>query len=168
MEKKFIVEQKQLLAVLTAMQPICTRRTTLDATSCIMFHVSARELILKSTDLEISLQVSCQVSDCSLRESEQFLVPGKRIFDIVKELNGAIELELQDNQLHIVCEGVQVSLHIKDSQEFPPLPERIENLDAYRKRCIQRNARRRELFSSTEQLKPRIKWPSYRGWLARF
>ena len=56
MEKKFAIDQKNLCSLLTAMQPICTRRTALDATSNILFHVSAKELVLKSTDLEISLQ----------------------------------------------------------------------------------------------------------------
>lgn len=128
MEKKFIIEQKELLSVLTAMQPICTRRTTLDATSCIMFHIGAKELILKSTDLEISLQASCSIIESDFRQAEQFLVPGKRIFDIVKELSGTITLELSENQLHITCDDVHLSLNIKDAQEFPPLPERIENL----------------------------------------
>ncbi len=128
MEKKFIIEQKELLSILTAMQPICTRRTTLDATSCIMFQVGAKELILKSTDLEISLQASCSVVESDFRQAEQFLVPGKRIFDIVKELSNTITLELHENQLHITCDDVHLSLNIKDAQEFPPLPERIENL----------------------------------------
>ena len=128
MEKRFIVEQKELLCVLTAMQPICTRRTTLDATSCIMFNIGAKELILKSTDLEISLQASCAVIESDFRSVEQFIVPGKRIFDIVKELSDTITLELSENQLHIIAEDVHVSLHIKDAREFPPLPERIENL----------------------------------------
>jgi DNA polymerase-3 subunit beta len=128
MEKKFIIEQKELLSILTAMQPICTRRTTLDATSCIMFHIGAKELILKSTDLEISLQASCSVIESDFRQAEQFLVPGKRIFDIIKELSGTITLELHDNQLNITCDDVHLSLNIKDAQEFPPLPERIENL----------------------------------------
>ncbi len=128
MEKKFIVEQKQLLAILTAMQPICTRRTTLDATSCIMFHIGAKELILKSTDLEISLQASCAVIESDFRQAEQFLVPGKRIFDIIKELGDTITLELHENQLNITCDDVHLSLNIKDASEFPPLPERIENL----------------------------------------
>lgn len=128
MEKKFIVEQKELLSILTAMQPICTRRTALDATSCIMFHIAAKELILKSTDLEISLQASCTIVESDFRQAEQFLVSGKRIFDIIKELNGPITLQLHENQLNITCEDVHMSLHIKDAQEFPPLPERIENL----------------------------------------
>ncbi len=128
MEKKFIVEQKELLSILTAMQPICTRRTTLDATSCIMFNIGTKELILKSTDLEISLQASCPVIESDFREAEQFLVPGKRIFDIIKELGNTITLELNENQLHITCDEVHLSLNIKEAQEFPPLPERIENL----------------------------------------
>ncbi len=128
MEKKFIVEQKQLLAVLTTMQPICTRRTTLDVTGYIMFNVGTKELILKSTDLEISLQASCTVVENDLRHQEQFLVPGKRIFDIVKELSDTITFEFSDNQLHIACHDLNVSLHVKEASEFPPLPERIENL----------------------------------------
>ncbi|MBY0110163.1 MAG: DNA polymerase III subunit beta [Candidatus Babeliaceae bacterium] len=128
MEKKFIIEQKELLSVLTAMQPICTRRTTLDATSCIMFHIGAKELILKSTDLEISLQASCPIIESDFRQAEQFLVPGKRIFDIVKELNNTITLELRENQLNITCDDVHLTLNIKEASEFPPLPERIENL----------------------------------------
>jgi DNA polymerase-3 subunit beta len=128
MEKKFIIEQKQLLSVLTAMQPICTRRTTIDATSCIMFNIGAKELILKSTDLEISLQASCSVIESDFRQAEQFLVPGKRIFDIIKELSDTIVLEVHENQLHITCDDVHLSLNIKDASEFPPLPERIENL----------------------------------------
>ena len=57
MNNRFVVEQKPFLALLSAMQPICTKRTTLDATTS---HVCCghKELVLKSTDLEISLQSS--------------------------------------------------------------------------------------------------------------
>ena len=128
MEKKFVIDQKNLCSLLTAMQPICTRRTALDATSNILFNVSAKELVLKSTDLEISLQSSCPIYESTIKESTQFLVPGKRIFDIVRELDDAITLELVDNQLIITSDTVNLSLNIKDAQEFPQLPERIENL----------------------------------------
>ncbi len=128
MDKKFVIEQKQILAILTAMQPICTRRTTLDATSCIMFTVGAKELILKSTDLEISLQASCALLESDFRQTEHFIVSGKRIFEIIKELSDTITFELYENQLHIICDEVHLSLNIKDAAEFPPLPERIENL----------------------------------------
>lgn len=128
MKKQFVVEQKALLSVLAAMQPICTKRTTIDATTSILFQVSHRELILKSTDLEISLQVSTAIQESSFTEEESFLVPGKRIFDVVKELEGSITFSLFESQLIITAGQVHLALNIKAAQEFPPFPERIENL----------------------------------------
>lgn len=128
MKKRFVVDQKNLLGLLASMQPICTKRTTVDTTSNILFHVGHRELVLKATDLEISLQASCILTESSLVQPESFLVPGRRIFEIVKELDGAIVCDFSDNQLTVQSDSVNLSLNIKDTQEFPPLPERIENL----------------------------------------
>lgn len=128
MEKKFIIDQKALHAVLASMQPICTKRTALDATSTILFHVGHRELVLKSTDLEISLQTSCLLVESTCTSSESFLVPGRRIFEIVKELDGTIEFTIARNQLSVRADTAHINLHIKNAQEFPPFPERIENL----------------------------------------
>lgn len=128
MENKFVVDQKALLSILASMQPICTKRTTLDATSSILFQVGLKELILKSTDLEISLQSSYLVDESSVDQPLSFLVSGRRIFDLVKELDGQIECSVQNQQLVVKSGSVNLALNIKDSEEFPPFPERIENL----------------------------------------
>jgi len=124
----FIVEQKGLFAILASMQPICSKRTTLDATTAILFHVGHKELTLKSTDLEISLQASCAIKESDVQESMTFLVSGRRIFDLVKELDNDITFNITDTQLFLRSGAVNLSLNIKDSSEFPPFPERIENL----------------------------------------
>lgn len=128
MENKFIVDQKALLSILGSMQPICTKRTTLDATSSILFQVGMKEMVLKSTDLEISLQASYAIKDSSIEEPISFLVNGRRIFDFVKELDGDIEFCIQEQQLVIKSGSVDLALNIKNAEEFPPFPERIENL----------------------------------------
>lgn len=128
METTFVVEQKPLIGLLGSMQPICTKRTTLDATSNILFQVGHKELVLKSTDLEISLQTSYTLKDSSVTEPTSFLVSGRRIFDLIKELDGDIELALEGQQLKVKTGSVYVALNIKDQGEFPPFPERIENL----------------------------------------
>ncbi|MBI2774874.1 DNA polymerase III subunit beta [Candidatus Dependentiae bacterium] len=128
MAHTFIVAQKELFSILSSMQPICSKRTTLDTTSYILFQAGHRELILKSTDLEISLQSSCSLISSSINDTLTFLVPGKRLFDLVKELDGDIECTLKNNQFFIKSGAVNVGLHIKDAQTFPPFPERIENL----------------------------------------
>lgn len=128
MEKKFTIDQKSLLTILSSMQPICSKRTALEATSSVLFNISNKELILKSTDLEISLQASCPLLESPLTENQSFLVSGKRIFEIVKELEGPIHCSIQPHQLELHTTGVHLSLNIKDNEEFPPFPERIENL----------------------------------------
>ncbi len=128
MDNLFVVEQKSLLSVLSSMQPICTKRTTLEATSSILFHVGYKELVFKSTDLEISLQSSYQLKASDISEIKTFLVSGKRIFDLVKELEGDIEFTLTDTQLCLKAGVVKLALNIKDPEQFPPFPERIENL----------------------------------------
>ncbi|MGE0207424.1 MAG: hypothetical protein AB7R69_06270, partial [Candidatus Babeliales bacterium] len=76
MAGRFIVDQKTFFSILSSMQPICSKRTTIDATSSILFHVGHKELVLKSTDLEISLQATCSIEDSSFAQTESFLVPG--------------------------------------------------------------------------------------------
>lgn len=128
MAQKFVVDQKVLLSILSSMQPICSKRTTVDTTSSILFQVGHKELILKGTDLEISLQSTCEIAESTFSEPESFLVSGKRIFDLVKELEGPITCELANQQLSLNAGSVNLGLNIKDAEAFPPFPERIENL----------------------------------------
>lgn len=127
-EYTFVVEQKPFVSLLAAMQPICTKRTTLDATSYLHISVGHRELVIKSTDLEVSLQASHPLQEGNSADTPPFLVSGKRLFDIVKELDGLITFSLVNNQLVIRSGSVRLSLNIRDAQDFPPFPERIENL----------------------------------------
>ncbi len=124
----FVVEQKPLVTILSSMQPICSKRTTIDATTSILFQVGHKELVLKSTDLEVSLQHSCSIKESSIEEVKTFLVSGKRIFELVKELEGDINFTINQAQLIVQAGKVKLALNIKDAQEFPPFPERIENL----------------------------------------
>jgi DNA polymerase III subunit beta len=128
MQNKFIVEQKPLLSILSSMQPICTKRTTLDATATIMFQVGHKELVLKSTDLEISLQASYLLKESDIFEQRTFLVSGRRLFDLVKELEGDISFIIDDTSLLVKAGSVNVALNIQSAEDFPPFPERIENL----------------------------------------
>lgn len=128
MSNSFVLNQKDFLATLFFMQSICTKKTTIASTSCILFQILNKELILKSTDLEISLQYTCPLKESSI-EQASFLVPGKKIFDVVKEMSGDIECIFDKNQLTLKAgKKINISFNIKDAQEFPPLPERIENL----------------------------------------
>ncbi len=128
MQNRCTIHQKSLMNILSSMQPICTKRTTLEATSSILFEMGYKEMVLKATDMEISLQSSYIMEDGSIEQPCSFLVPGKRIFDIVKELEGTIDFYVDGQQVNIKTNSIDMSLRVKDAQEFPPFPERIENL----------------------------------------
>jgi len=128
MKNTFVAEQKPLLSILASMQPICTKRTTLDATTAILFQVGHKELVLKSTDLEISLQSSYVLKESNITEPRSFLVNGRRLFDLVKELEDDITFSLDDKQLLLKAGPVNLTLNMRDPEDFPPFPERIENL----------------------------------------
>jgi DNA polymerase-3 subunit beta len=127
-QNTFIVDQKHLTHMLTFMQAICAKRTTLDATTAVLFQAGRNELILKSTDLELSLQYSCPLVTSGLEQQQQFLVPGRRLFELTKDLDGEIDFNVQTNNITLSSGNAQVALNIKDPAEFPPFPERIENL----------------------------------------
>ena len=83
---------------------------------------------MKATDLEVSLQYSCDLKENNI-EQKQFLVHGKKIFEVIKEIEGDITFTIENNQLCITSgSSLKISLLLKDASEFPPLPERIENL----------------------------------------
>ncbi len=123
----FSLDQKTLFSVLSWMQPICTKRTPLDLTTSLLFQIGYKEVIIKGTDLEVSLQATCPVINADLLDGHQFLVSGKRIYDMVKELEGIITFSVHANQLHIKTVSIDLTLNIKDAEGFPPFPERIEN-----------------------------------------
>ena len=127
MKNSFKVDQKVLVGLLSSMQPICSKKTTLDVTESILFQIMPRELILKATDLEISLQSSVSI-ESNLEETTAFLISGKRIFELVKEIEGEIEFVLTESHLRLKAQGVDLQLNIRPSQDFPTFPERIENL----------------------------------------
>lgn len=129
MENSFIVDQKPFVAILSSMQAICTKRTTLDATTYILLQIGHKELVLKSTDLEISLQASYALRESSITDTQSLLVSGRRLFEVVKELEGDIQFSITGQQLVLQNGGaVNLALNIKDISDFPPFPERIENL----------------------------------------
>jgi len=127
MKQTFRVDQKSLVSMLSSMQPICSKKTTLDVTESILFQVMPRELILKATDLEISLQSSVPI-ESTLEDSTTFLISGKRVFELVKEIEGEIEFILAESHLRLKARGVDLQLNIRSAEDFPPFPERIENL----------------------------------------
>lgn len=128
MKQNFVIKQKLINGMLAAMQPICSKRTPLESTTGVLFEIGLKEVVLKATDMEISLQYSAPVIDCNVEEPVSILVPGKRIFDLVKELEDEIFFGINEEQLTVQAGGAKINLNLKDVEDFPEFPEVIENL----------------------------------------
>jgi len=68
------------------------------------------------------------LKESDVAEQRSFLVNGRRLFELVKELEGDIIFSLDDKQLILKAGTVDLSLLIQGPEDFPPFPERIENL----------------------------------------
>ncbi len=136
MSVTFSFDRDTLFPILASLQPLCTRRTTVEATSNLLLRISNKELVIKATDLEISIQASCELIDSNALTPQNILIPGRRFFEVVRELEGAITCNFEDNQLAITTDTIELRLNVRDSEEFPPFPERIENLLSFEKRDL--------------------------------
>ncbi|HAU30408.1 MAG: polymerase III subunit beta protein [candidate division TM6 bacterium GW2011_GWF2_43_17] len=136
MSVTFSFDRDTLFPILSSLQPLCTRRTTVEATSNLLLRISNKELVIKATDLEISIQASCELIDSNALTPQNILIPGRRFFEVVRELEGAITCTFEENQLSITTDSIELRLNVRDSEEFPPFPERIENLLSFEKRDL--------------------------------
>lgn len=127
---EFFVEKQAIFSTLQSVQPICSKRTALDVTANILMQVSPSELVLRATDLEISFQASFQITS-SLTENFQFTVHARRLMELIKDLDGNLSFAWNGSSLSISSSknpDVGIVLATAPTENFPPFPERIENL----------------------------------------
>ncbi|HVM00368.1 MAG TPA: DNA polymerase III subunit beta [Egibacteraceae bacterium] len=96
-------------------------RATLPALSGVRLEVAGDRLVLASTDLEASSELSIPVQ--AEREGVT-LVPGKLLGDIVRSLpNAAVSAEADGDRLHLRCGRARFDLRVMPVEDFPALPE---------------------------------------------
>lgn len=134
MKLSFTLDQEQLESALSLLQGVCGKRTAVEATTNILLGLDGQsdELILKATDLEISLQCTLPLLESSIGEGHAvaFLVGGRRFFELIKELSGPLVLTYDGVRLTIVAQdipGTKIALATADASLLPALPENIEN-----------------------------------------
>ena len=82
---KITIAKDQIIAGLQAVQNVVSTRTTLPILSNVLLRAAAGKLEFTATDLDVT--VSCEVEAKVEREGAT-TVPVKKIFGIVRELNG--------------------------------------------------------------------------------
>lgn len=121
---KIKIKRDALLAGLAAVQNVISTNTTLPIASNVLLKAEKGRLDLTATDLDVT--VSCSV-EAEVEKPGATTSPVRRLFGIVKEMDGAeVELETDDeNHVTEVRCGYSV-YHVNGlgPDEFPPEPGR--------------------------------------------
>lgn len=118
---KLTIEKGQLVQSVGVVSKGMSSRSTLPILSGIHLETDEGSLILRTTDLEISIQHSIPV----LVEREgATVVPGKLFTDIIKSFpEAAVTLELKDDSLLVTCLDSVFTIHTLNPLDFPLFPQ---------------------------------------------
>src|SRR6202167_6701055 len=97
------IAKDQLIHGLQAVQNIVSSRTTLPILSNVLLNAKDDRLELTATDLDVT--VSCAV-EAKVKKAGATTVPVKKLFGIVRELNGSeIDIETDDKNITSIRSG---------------------------------------------------------------
>jgi DNA polymerase-3 subunit beta len=117
----FTITKDQIIAGLQAVQNVVSTRTTLPILSNVLLRAEGNQLEITATDLDVT--VACKV-EAKVAKPGATTLPVKKLFGIVRELNGEIEIEADEKNIASVRSGSSYfKIHGLGADEFPPLPK---------------------------------------------
>jgi DNA polymerase-3 subunit beta len=115
------ITKEQIIAGLQAVQNVVSTRTTLPILSNVLMRAEGTHLEFTATDLDVT--VACKV-EAKVAKPGATTLPVKKLFGIVRELNGEIEIEVDDKNVASVRSGSSFfKINGLAADEFPPLPK---------------------------------------------
>ena len=115
------ITKDQIIAGLQAVQNVVSTRTTLPILSNVLIRAEGSHVEFTATDLDVT--VACKVEAKVVKPGATTL-PVKKLFGIVRELQGDIEIETDDKNLSSIRSGSSFfKIHGLAADEFPPLPK---------------------------------------------
>ncbi len=121
---KLSVPRDSLSSALQLVGRAVSTRGTLPSLGGILLKAGDGELILRATDMELSLTRS--LTDAKAEQEGSVLLPGRLLADVVRSLPpGEVSLELRGEQrdVEISAGGARFHLRTLAAEDFPRLPE---------------------------------------------
>jgi len=114
------ITKEQIIAGLQAVQNVVSTRTTLPILSNVLLRAEDGKVEFTATDLDVT--VACKV-EAKVTKPGSTTVPVKKLFGIVRELNGDIDIDTDEkNVTSIRSGGSFFKINGLGADEFPPLP----------------------------------------------
>jgi DNA polymerase-3 subunit beta len=118
---KITIAKDQIITGLQAVQNVVSTRTTLPILSNVLIKAEKDRLEFTATDLDVT--VACSV-EAKVEKPGSTTLPVKKLFGIVRELNGDIEIETDEKNITSIRSGGSFfKIHGLGADEFPPLPK---------------------------------------------
>ena len=119
---KFSIAKETLLDELQLLQGIVEKRNTMPILANILMTVSAAEVELTGTDLEVGLRTHFTAD---IQKPGAITVNGKKIFEIAKSLpdGQAVSLEVKGETLEITCGESEFKILCMPKEDYPQVPE---------------------------------------------
>ena len=115
------ITKEQIIAGLQAVQNVVSTRTTLPILSNVLLRAEGSHLEFTATDLDVT--VACKV-EAKVSKPGATTLPVKKLFGIVRELHGEIEIEVDEKNVASIRSGSSFfKIHGLAADEFPPLPK---------------------------------------------
>ena len=115
------ITKDQIIAGLQAVQNVVSTRTTLPILSNVLVRAEGGQVEFIATDLDVT--VACKVEG-KVSKPGATTLPVKKLFGIVRELTGEIEIETDEKNVSSIRSGSSFfKIHGLAAEEFPPLPK---------------------------------------------
>lgn len=121
---KLTVSRQELLNRLSNIQNIVEKRNTMPILSHFMLDVKKNITTITATDIETAIREPLQAE---IQAEGKLCIPARKLFEIVKEIDGDVTIESDDGQWIKVSAGLSsFRLACLSPEEFPSWPE-MEN-----------------------------------------
>ncbi len=119
---KFSTSKTELQQALQKLSKATPTRSTLPILGCVLIDAGDEKTVLKTTDLEITIQVEIPTS---LEKTGKAAIPLKTLLEVTNELPEVrVTIEVDDkNKATITTDLGEYDLMAKQSEEFPKTPE---------------------------------------------
>jgi DNA polymerase-3 subunit beta len=118
---KFRCDRDVLSEALQTVQRAVSSRPGIPALTGVFLNASGTELVLATTDLEVSARLRL---DVQVQEEGVALVPARLLADMVKSFDQApVTLEADGGQARIVCSNYEGTVRCLPAEDFPALQD---------------------------------------------
>lgn len=127
---KFSVNKADLFDSLQKIIGVIPTKTTIQILSNLLLSIEDEKLQLSATDLEISMNTTCNVTD---GENGALTIPARKFFEIIRELPDLpITIEADDrNHIKVTTEKGVYKLIGESEEEFPQIAVEEADLEFY-------------------------------------